>query len=62
MAAITGLRGAIVGGGFLCIAAVGATSAFLPKFRKYDSRTDEYALQERKIRGEIEREKDSSEE
>ena len=50
MAAITGLRGAIVGGGLLCIGAVAATSAFLPKFRKYDSRTDPYALHERKIR------------
>ena len=50
MAAITGLRGAIVGGGLLCIAAVSATSAFLPKFRKYDSRTDEYAVHERNIR------------
>ena len=59
MAAITGLRGAIVGGGFLCIAAVAATSAFLPKFRKYDARTDEYALHERKVRGEREREKDA---
>jgi hypothetical protein len=58
MAAITGLRGAIVGGGFLCIAAVAATSAFLPKFRKYDSRSDEYALHERKTRGESEREEE----
>lgn len=50
MAAVTGLRGAIVGGGILCIAAVSFTSIFLPKFRKYDSRTDPYALHERKIR------------
>lgn len=50
MAAITGLRGAIVGGGLLCIGAVAATSVFLPKFRKYDSRTDPYALHEREIR------------
>jgi MFS family permease len=50
MAAITGLRGAIVGGGLLCIAAVAATSAFLPRFRKYDSRTDPFALHEREIR------------
>ncbi len=50
MAAITGLRGAIVGGGLLCIGAVAATSMFLPKFRKYDSRTDPYALHEREIR------------
>jgi MFS family permease len=50
MAAITGLRGAIVGGGLLCIGAVAATSVFLPKFRKYDSRTDPYARHEREIR------------
>lgn len=50
MAAITGLRGAIVGGGLLCIGAVAATSVFLPKFRKYDARTDPYALHEREIR------------
>ena len=54
MAAITGLRGAIVGGGLLCIAAVSATSAFLPKFRKYDSRTDEFAVHEREIRARLE--------
>jgi MFS family permease len=50
MAAITGLRGAIVGGGLLCISAVAAASLFLPKFRRYDSRTDPYALHERSVR------------
>lgn len=50
MAAITGLRGAIVGGGLLCIGAVATAALFLPKFRKYDSRTDPYAIHERTVR------------
>lgn len=36
MAAITGVRGSIVGGGLLCIGAVGALGAALPRFRAYE--------------------------
>ena len=50
MAAVTGLRGAVIGGGLLCIASVTALSTVLPKFRKYDARTDPYAVSEREIR------------
>lgn len=50
MAAVTGLRGAVVGGGLLCIASVIALSCVLPNFRKYDARTDPHALSEREIR------------
>ena len=33
-----GVRAAIVSGGILCVAAVAATAAFLPRFRDYDGR------------------------
>jgi MFS family permease len=36
MAAVTGVRGSIVGGGLLCLGAVGALAAALPRFRAYD--------------------------
>lgn len=39
MAAVTGVRGSIVGGGLLCIGAVGAVASALPRFRAYDDRT-----------------------
>jgi hypothetical protein len=39
-----------VGGGILCIGAVAALGAALPTFRKYDDRTNEFALAERKKR------------
>ena len=50
MAAVTGLHGAVIGGGLLCVASVTALSSVLPKFRKYDARTDPYAVSEREIR------------
>ena len=50
MAAVTGLNGAVIGGGLLCVASVTALSSVLPKFRKYDARTDPYAVSEREIR------------
>lgn len=50
MAAVTGLNGAVIGGGLLCVASVSALSSVLPKFRKYDARTDPYAVSEREIR------------
>ncbi len=33
-----GVKTAIVSGGILCVAAVGLTAAFLPKFLAYDGR------------------------
>ena len=50
MAAVTGLNGAVIGGGLLCVASVSALTSALPKFRKYDARTDPYAVSEREIR------------
>ena len=51
MAAWTSLRTSIVGGGILCIGGVLALAGALPHFRKYDSRTDEFAIAEREKRG-----------
>jgi len=50
MAAMTSLRTSIVGGGLLCIGFVSAISAVMPKFRKYDVRTNEFAVEQAKIR------------
>ena len=50
MAALTSLRTSIVGGGLLCIGFVAAISAAMPKFRKYDVRTNEFAVEQAKIR------------
>ena len=50
MAAVTGLHGAVIGGGLLCVASVSALTSVLPKFRKYDARTDPCAVSEREIR------------
>ncbi|MFC7388062.1 MFS transporter [Sphaerisporangium rhizosphaerae] len=42
-----GARFSLGVGGLLCMAAVAAMATALPKFRKYDARTDEHALAER---------------
>lgn len=47
MASWTGLRASIMGGGMLCVGAVGVLSSMLPKFRRYDDRTNEHALDAR---------------
>lgn len=44
MASWSGLRASIMGGGALCVGAVGILSTVLPKFRRYDDRTNEFAL------------------
>ncbi len=44
MAAWTNLRTSVVSGGLLCIGFVVLAAASLPKFRKYDARTNEYVL------------------
>jgi MFS family permease len=50
MAALTSLRTSIVGGGLLCVGFVATISAAMPKFRKYDVRTNEFAVEQAKIR------------
>lgn len=44
MASWTGLRASIMGGGALCVGAVGILATVLPKFRRYDDRTNEFAV------------------
>jgi hypothetical protein len=44
------VRGAIVSGGFACIAGVAVTAAVLRDFWSYDARTDEHAVAERAAR------------
>jgi len=48
--AVGGVRFAISSGGMLCVLGVGAAAAVLPRFRQYDTRTDEFALAERRRR------------
>ncbi|MDX6522323.1 MAG: hypothetical protein QOF08_2928 [Gaiellales bacterium] len=48
--AVGGVRFAIASGGLLCVLGVGAAAAALPRFRSYDSRTDEFARAERERR------------
>ena len=50
MAAMTSLRTSIVGGGLLCIGFVAAIASIMPKFRNYDVRTNEFAVEQAKIR------------
>ena len=50
MAALTSLRTSIVGGGVLCIGFVAAIASVMPKFRNYDVRTNEFAVEQAKIR------------
>ena len=47
MAQWGGARFSLGAGGVLCVAAVAGLAAVLPKFRRYDSRTDEHALAEK---------------
>jgi MFS family permease len=51
-AAVTNLKTSVVSGGLLCIGFVSIAAAALPKFRKYDARTNEFAVEQRKIRAE----------
>ena len=54
MAAVTSLNFSVTFGGILCVVSVAILAAFLPKFRKYDAETNEYAVAMRKIRAENE--------
>ncbi len=47
MAQLGGWRISLGAGGALCVVAVLAMAARLPKFRRYDARTDEHALREK---------------
>jgi len=46
----TSLRTSVISGGLLCISFVSLFSALLPEFRKYDSKTNEFAVLEAKKR------------
>lgn len=46
----TSLRTSVISGGLLCIGFVSFFSAMLPEFRKYDSKTNEFAVLEAKKR------------
>jgi len=50
MAAATSLRTSVVGGGMLCIAFVFSISAAMPTFRRYDVRSNEFAVEAAKKR------------
>ena len=50
-AAWTNLRTSVISGGLLCIGFIGLFSAALPEFRKYDVRTNKYAIEKRETEG-----------
>ena len=50
MAAMTSLRASIVGGGLLCVGFVALIASLMPQFRKYDVRTNEFAVREEEVR------------
>ena len=50
MAAATSLSFSVTSGGLICCAMVVLLASFLPKFRKYDVQTNEFAVQMRLIR------------
>ena len=51
-AAVTNLRTSVISGGLLCIGFVSIAAGALPKFRKYDARTNQFAVEQRIIRAE----------
>jgi MFS family permease len=60
-AAVTNLRTSVISGGLLCIGFVSIAAGALPKFRKYDARTNEFAVEQRKIRSENAKSAENSE-
>jgi MFS family permease len=50
----TSLRTSVISGGLLCITFVGFFAAMLPEFRKYDGKTNEFAVTEAKKRKNLE--------
>lgn len=55
MAQLGGTRFSLGAGGLLCVGAVAAMAALLPRFRDYDARIDEHAIRERARREEAAR-------
>lgn len=49
MAAVTTLSFSVVSGGVICVIAVVILAALLPKFRKFDIQTNEFALENQKM-------------
>jgi MFS family permease len=54
MAAVTTLYVSVTSGGLICVAVVAILAIFLPKFRKYDAETNEFAVSEREKRKNLE--------
>ena len=54
MAAATSLSFSVTSGGVICVVVVAILALLMPKFRKYDAQTNEYAVQEREIRKNLE--------
>jgi len=50
IASATSLSFSVTSGGLICVFMVVLLAGFLPKFRKYDLQTNEFAIQERKNR------------
>ena len=50
IAAATSLSFSVTSGGLICVLVVAILAIFLPKFRKYDVETNEFAVREREIR------------
>jgi MFS family permease len=50
MAAATSLTFSVTAGGLICVFMVALLASFLPKFRKYDAETNEFAVEMRRIR------------
>ena len=44
MAAVTNLSISVTSGGIICIIVVALLGSFMPKFRRYDAKTNEFAL------------------
>ena len=50
MAAATSLSFSVTSGGVICVIVVGILAILMPKFRKYDAETNDFAVREREIR------------
>ncbi len=50
VAALTSRRSSVISGGLLCIGFVTLASSLLPKFRKYDVRSNEFAVKQRLLK------------
>lgn len=50
VASVTSLSFSVTSGGLICVFAVVLLASFLPKLRKYDVKTNEFAVEQRRIR------------